>query len=534
MRRFKKIATIFLVMLAVGLLSAAAGYTVFVAKAPEEEQWVYKEAVVERATLKAGVKESGALTYGTTSLLYELDLDVSDDDDDSDDDETVQKYLKIEKVYAVPGKRIEEGDVLIAFTKDSVEDVRFLLKNALTKARTEYAEAEADYNLSVLTAKCNYETTQLAKQYASVIYETAIQSQDSGIVTIQVEIDRCIANIEQLQEKVEEAGEIYDEIWKVFKDVEKPSVEEEKNTANYMTLQTSYLNLQTQYENAKSALDSAQKAYDENMEQIASLTEEITDALAKRGIDQMELAENYSEAIINGENVQTTYETELESPQETLAKKKEASDKLQRQLDEFEAFVGADGCLYADGGGIVTEVSCEAGDRLKTKGSTLLSYAAPTDMTISVDVAQEDVVDLKVGDAVDITFTAYEDASYAGSIQTIHTTSTSEGSSTVSYSVVIAVEGDTSLLYGGMTADVIFVTKQRENVLIVSRKAIVEENGKTCVYYQNASGAMELKEVVTGLDNGVGVEIVSGLEEGDTIYLASRVSSEDAVMGGGQ
>ena len=55
-------------------------------------------------------------------------------------------------------------------------------------------------------------------------------------------------------------------------------------------------------------------------------------------------------------------------------------------------------------------------------------------------------------------------------------------------------------------------------------RAIVEENGKTYVYRKTALGGRELAEVETGITNGVDIEILSGLEEGDTIYLASKVS----------
>ena len=63
----------------------------------------------------------------------------------------------------------------------------------------------------------------------------------------------------------------------------------------------------------------------------------------------------------------------------------------------------------------------------------------------------------------------------------------------------------------------------------MSRKAIVEENGKTYVYRKTALGGKELAEVETGITNGVDIEILSGLEEGDTIYLASKGSSEAEV-----
>ncbi len=526
----KKKKRLIFVAVAGSLLVLAAGYTVFIAPLLKKEQWIYKEELVERGTLKAGVSESGSLEYGITSILYNLDLDVSGGEDDEDaEEESVQKYLKIAKISVVPGQRIVEGDVLMAFTPDSIDGVRLLLKDALAGAQTAYAEAQAEYELSALEVKSDYEGRKLDEQYAASIYGNARQSVDNEITAIQVEINQRTANTASLQKKTDEAAEAYNEIRGDFESAQKPVLEKDSNTVSFMAMQKEYLNLQTQYESAKSALTSAQQALEDNAAQIASLQRELAAASARKELSRLDVEETYQEGVINGANAQIDYDAQLESLKETLQEAEKEKDKIQKQLDDFEAFVGADGCLYADGTGIVTEVAYADGDRLKAAG-ILVSYAVPTDMAISVDVAQEDVVDLKVGDRVDITFTAYQDAAYTGSIKSIDTTATAAGSNTVSYAVIIAVEGDASRLYGGMTADIIFVTEQKEDVLYISRKAIVKENGKTCVYYKTRLGGMELKEVETGLDNGVDVEILSGLEEGDTIYLASRVSSEEAVM----
>lgn len=523
-------------MIAAGiLLAGGACYTVFIAPLLEEEQWVYKEQTVERGILKAGVTESGTLEYGITSILYNLDLDVSDDDEEEDEDEgTVQKYLKIEEMYVKSGQRISEGDMLCKFTEDSVSDVRMLLKNAAAEAQAAYTEAQAEYNLSALEAKTDAEIRKLNEQYASSIYTTSSESVINEIAMLQVEINRRTANVGLLQEKLEDAAETYDEAAKDFSEAEKPSPKEEKNTVNYMIMQKGYLNLQTQYENARKALKDAEQAIEDNAREIASLQKKLENTLAKSTISALEVDETYRENIINGENARITYDAKMESLKETLKKKEDEKDKREEQLSAFEDFVGEDGCLYTDGAGIVTEVLYEAGDRLRDTGTMIISYASPDDMTISVDVTQEDIVNLKVGDKVDITFTAYENASYEGSIRSMNTTATSRESNTVSYTVVIALEGDTSLLYSGMTADVIFVTEQKEDVLYISKKAIMEENGNYYVYYKALSGEMERKEVETGMDNGINVEICSGLKEGDTIYLASRVNSEDAVMSNGR
>ena len=84
------------------------------------------------------------------------------------------------------------------------------------------------------------------------------------------------------------------------------------------------------------------------------------------------------------------------------------------------------------------------------------------------------------------------------------------------------IEGDTGRLYGGMTADITFVTDSIEDVLYVSAKAIVTgEDGCTGVYVKNTEGEMEWKAVETGFSNGSEIEITSGLSEGDAVYIAS-------------
>lgn len=519
------------------VLILAASYTVFLAPLLEQEQWVYKESTVERGTLTVGVSESGTLEYGITSLLYDLDLDVSDEDeedsdedsDETDSDETVQKYLKIEEIYVASGQRIEEGDALIKLTEDSVSDVRRLLESAVVDARSAYNEAEAEYNLSVLEAQTTYDTQLVESEYAASIYSSKSQSVTNDIEAIQVEINQRNANISLLEEALEQAKEDYAEALETYESAcQSLEAADIDHTENFMTYQNAYVSAQTQYQNAKTALEQAQQNLEDNTEEIASLEEQLANAQAKSAIDMLDAKEAYEEALIEGDNAQTTYNAQLESLEETLNEAEEEKNQVEEKLQAFEDFVGEDGILYADGSGIVTQVGYEAGDNLVQSG-VILSYAAPDDMTISVDVTQEDVVDFAVGDLVEILFTAYEDTPYEGTILSIDTTATARNSNTISYTVVIGVNGDTELLYGGMTADITFVTEEKEDVLYVSRRAIVEENGKSYVYRQTALGGRELAEVETGISNGVNIEILSGLSEGDIIYIASRVSSETEV-----
>ena len=527
----KKQKKLILAGIALFLLILAASYTVFIAPLLQKEQWIYKEETVERGTLKVGVTESGSLEYNTKSIDYDLNLDVSDDDEDDsdDDDDTVQKYLKIEEIYAASGQRVTEGEELLKFTEDSVEAVRALLQNAVVEAQADYAEAESTYELSLLEAQTDYDTQKISASYAASIRNTSGTSVTNKVASLQVQLEQKQANTASLQEKLTETQEDYQDALEDY-EAAKEGYEGAgtDNTVNFMTIQNGYLSARSKYQQAKSALTQAEDALSENESAITDLQNQLAAAQAKQKIDKLDTEETYQEAVITGQNAQTTYNAAVEDLKETLQEAEETKEKREEQLQAFEAFIGSDGILYAAEDGVITEVSYEAGDRLTTTGA-LFSYATSDDMRISVDVTQEDIVDLQVGDAVDITFTAYPEDSYTGSILSINTTATSDYSNTVSYTVEISVEGALEKLYGGMTADVIFVTEEKEDILYVSRKAIVEENGKTYVYRKTALGGKELAEVETGITNGVDIEILSGLEEGDTIYLASKVSSEAEV-----
>lgn len=527
----KKQKKLILAGIALFLLILAASYTVFIAPLLQKEQWIYKEETVERGTLKVGVTESGSLEYNTKSIDYDLNLDVSDDDEDDsdDDDDTVQKYLKIEEIYAASGQRVTEGEELLKFTEDSVEAVRALLQNAVVEAQADYAEAESTYELSLLEAQTDYDTQKISASYAASIRNTSGTSVTNNVASLQVQLEQKQANTASLQEKLTQAQEDYQDALETY-EAAKEGYEGAgtDNTVNFMTIQNGYLSARTKYLQAKAALTQAETAVTDNESAITDLENQLAAARAKQTIDKLDTEETYQEAVINGQNAQTTYNATVEDLKETLQEAEETKEKREEQLQAFEDFVGSDGILYATEDGVITEVSYEAGDRLTTTGA-LFSYATSDDMRISVDVTQEDIVDLQVGDAIDITFTAYPEDSYTGSILSINTTATSDYSNTVSYTVEISVEGALEKLYGGMTADVIFVTEEKEDILYVSRKAIVEENGKTYVYRKTALGGKELAEVETGITNGVDIEILSGLEEGDTIYLASKVSSEAEV-----
>ena len=75
-----------------------------------------------------------------------------------------------------------------------------------------------------------------------------------------------------------------------------------------------------------------------------------------------------------------------------------------------------------------------------------------------------------------------------------------------------------------MSVEVTIITKDEKEVLYVVNRAIIREGSKSYVKVKKASGKVEKKEVVTGFSDGINVEIMEGLSEGDIVLVESKVS----------
>ena len=77
---------------------------------------------------------------------------------------------------------------------------------------------------------------------------------------------------------------------------------------------------------------------------------------------------------------------------------------------------------------------------------------------------------------------------------------------------------------------VTFVTDETENVVYVSRKAITYDDSGNAFVYVKSGNDYKLSPVTVGFTDGTSIEIKSGVNEGDTVYIATKISgSEDAL-----
>lgn len=524
--------------LAFVILLGASVYTLFIQPNLSTETYVYKEETVARGDLILGIMESGSLSLGESSIMYELDLELDDEeedeDDEEDDEENIQRYLEIEEVCAVSGQRISKGDVLFKLTQDSVSGVEMKLKSALTEAKITLSNAQTEYNISMLSAKSTYDASVKEGSRAAADYQAALTAGSEKIKSLEGEIRILELEIAMAQEKLadEELLDSYEEAKTAYTRAKTKYEETDlHNSTAYTSNLTDYQQAESQLEALEEELKGYRDTITDNQAEIEKKQKEIEEAGALKVLDNQKAENDYLSASLSGELAKEIYDYSVDSLSDSVSQAQNELDEIQAKMDAFQDFVGEDNCIYAPEDGLVTGVSCEIGDTL-TGSVAMLTYAKEDEYTVSIDVSEEDVAAVSVGDSVELSFSAYPEQIWEGVITSITTTSTSEHASTISYPVTVLVKGDTSLLYGGMTADVTFVTDSAEDVLYVSKKAVFEENGLSYVYKKDARGNRVKTEVETGFSDMASVEIVSGLKEGDTVYIESIMNVNSEKTGG--
>ena len=169
--------------------------------------------------------------------------------------------------------------------------------------------------------------------------------------------------------------------------------------------------------------------------------------------------------------------------------------------------------------GQITEINKEKGETTQPASqSAVISLLPLTPFQIEVDIYEEDVVKVNIGNSVDISLVAFPDQFFKGELIIISPVEKLVDG-VVYYEVKIEFKEIPENIKPGMTADLTINTLSKENVLVIPVDAVIEKEDKKIVEVFK-DGSIEEREVVTGLeDNDDMVEVISGLEEGENVII---------------
>ncbi len=200
--------------------------------------------------------------------------------------------------------------------------------------------------------------------------------------------------------------------------------------------------------------------------------------------------------------------------------------------------------IYAPIDGIVISREVEIGQTVvaNMEVANIFTIADLNNMQVIGDVDEADIGQVKTGQRVTFTVDAYPDDTFSGTVTQVRLNPTEE-SNVVTYEVVVSADNSEGKLIPGLTANLTIYTAEAKNAVQIPVSALkftpkdipgqslpqpaekAPESDKQMVWTLRDNKLVPTP-VTTGVNNGINVEIKSGLNAGDTIATGYSAAME--------
>lgn len=156
-------------------------------------------------------------------------------------------------------------------------------------------------------------------------------------------------------------------------------------------------------------------------------------------------------------------------------------------------------------------------------GTKMFDIVDVSRLKLRVTVPEMQVINLKLGDKVNVTTNVFPEVQYIGKITFI----AAKGDQTLSYPVEMEVTNITGKqLKAGMYGTANFEMPKQDPTMLISRNAFVGGVNSNQIYVMEGNVA-KLRKVTAGRIFGDKVEIREGLQEGETVIISGQINLTD-------
>lgn len=255
------------------------------------------------------------------------------------------------------------------------------------------------------------------------------------------------------------------------------------------------------------------------------------------------------QALVNAQTAITNAELTLN--QKTVGAREEDILSAKASLDSAE--LNYDNTIIrAPFDGQIGSVSAAVGQQ--TNSQLGVATIITKDKIAEVSLNEIDIVNVKLGQNVELTFDAIPDEKFSGTVSQIDTVGQTT-SNVVSFAVKISIPNADERIKSGMSVTSNIIVEEKDEILTVPSSTIKTENtnGETKKYVMvkpagNGTSSVSSKTtirnikkyVTTGITNDKDTEILDGISEGDQVVsktvgatAAAKTTSTFSLFGGG-
>lgn len=288
------------------------------------------------------------------------------------------------------------------------------------------------------------------------------------------------------------------------------------------------------YTSEKTRAKSAEKAAEASAQEAAAKLARASTLLDKKMASQeeLEVAKSANAAAqAEWQSAQArvldleSKKAEIESRRQEITMAEGQAEADQLTLSDAEQRL-SDTTVLAPIDGVVSSKNVQIGQIIASGinnvggGTTVLTIADLTHIYVLVSVDESDIGRVAAGQPAKITVDAYPEETFKGEVVLVATKGVSV-SNVVTFEVKVEVSGDNrTLLKPEMTANVSIVTKDKLDSLLVPVTALERKKGLSWLTVLGKDGKANRRLVTIGDSNSEFVEILKGVEVGETVVLA--------------
>ncbi|MEK2491433.1 biotin/lipoyl-binding protein [Kitasatospora purpeofusca] len=229
-------------------------------------------------------------------------------------------------------------------------------------------------------------------------------------------------------------------------------------------------------------------------------------------------------AVAQAEQQLATAQTNLSNAQTALA-----GTTLTASVDGTVASVaGKAGDTVGATGGSSSGSGTKSTGSSATAPSGFIVLTNPTGMQVTANFSELDSLKLKKGEAATVTLNAQSDSRFNASVLSVSplpVSGSGGGAAAVQYSATLQISGDTSKLRTGLSATVSVVTGEADNALSLPTSALSGTGSSRTATLVHQDGSSDRVTVEVGVEGDTTVQVLTGLNEGDKVELASTSGS---------
>lgn len=169
-----------------------------------------------------------------------------------------------------------------------------------------------------------------------------------------------------------------------------------------------------------------------------------------------------------------------------------------------------------------------------TDAPTIVKLADLSTMLVKAEISEADVMSVAPGQKASFSTLGDSDRLFEAVLREIEPaprqieeSDTIDSESPIYYNGLLAVENPDGVLRIGMTAQITIEQAQAENVLTVPSAALHGgPHDRFVLVHDPATGTVERREIEIGLDNKVNAQVISGLNEGESVVTSNQGETE--------